>query len=434
MTGRYDEMMRHLVDAENALDRARYHAVALGKELAAPPPTPDRFEKGAIYPSAAKVNLLPAFVRPGATMAHVEVMLDRETPNTAIAFIRCLNGSGRVERDFVQPVFFRPGGPLKQTISFAIRPMTEGQTVGVVQAQEPDGASRGIAQVVVMCSASATPTAGLPAAPKPPAFVPLGDLAFNVRGADLAVTDEGTEASFSTALPHGRTQSANGETGYYGELGRGHIRADGDLLVLETKASPEPIEARSGGLTTSYRLLSAILSGHTYQDTWFKHGTIEWDVRMPNSPGSWPGLWLMSLKQGADGKTYPQWPFEIDVYEGFNYNPSRVPLRSLSANLHGGPEGSGVRKWVRPAANMSMQDFGLLPTLDSEFHTFACTIDANWIAIFVDEIETLRYASPFDSTLGWYPLTQLATKADPAKPVTGKNTMEVRSLKVWRAN
>jgi beta-glucanase (GH16 family) len=142
---------------------------------------------------------------------------------------------------------------------------------------------------------------------------------------------------------------------------------------------------------------------------------------MPNRKGSWPALWLLPVAG---------WPPEIDVYEGFGYNGSWVFASDLSTNLHGGDKLQ--RTFTRPAMRMKMSTFGLPNTLDSDFHTFAVTVDEDLITMFVDGVETMQYANPFKGET-WYPLTNVAVKAKPeSKYEDGSGAMVLKSLKVWR--
>jgi beta-glucanase (GH16 family) len=165
-----------------------------------------------------------------------------------------------------------------------------------------------------------------------------------------------------------------------------------------------------------------MLSGHKTTETHFKYGSVEWVVKMSNRKASWPALWLLPVSG---------WPPEIDVYEGFGYNGSWKFPSDLSTNIHGGHKGS--HKFDRSAMNMKMSTFGLSNTLDSEFHTFAVTVTPEWITMFIDGGETMRYANPFKGET-WYPLTNVAVKADPKSAYDdGSGDMVLRSLKVWRA-
>ncbi len=379
----------------------------------------DPYEGGLKYPPQSTVSIASFDVPVGATMVHVPVTLDQPSPNTVIAHVRVYDGEGgRADPDTTKWVIFRPGDPLTQSVSFKVRQMNEGNNVRAVQPSVPDGGKRGGSGIRITARANAVnePIAG---GREPLKFEPLGELAYSATGQTIQFDDQGGPGSFSTALSHGRTQPGNAETGYYGTVDMGAFQRAPEGLRLETRRLDEPVKV--GTPATEFPFVACMLSGHRTTDTHFKYGSVEWVVKMPNRFGSWPALWLLPTTG---------WPPEIDVYEGFGYNGSwRFPAH-LSTNLHGGKHLK--RTFTRPAMSMSMATFGLKNTLDSEFHTFAVTVEKEWITMFVDGIETMRYANPFAGRT-WYPLTNVAVKAKADSPYDqGSGTMTLQSLKVWR--
>ncbi|MCV0382011.1 MAG: family 16 glycosylhydrolase [Erythrobacter sp.] len=392
-----------------------------------PTPTPTQtpsssfdFKDGMAYPSAAKVDIQSISVPAGSTVIHVPVTLDRETVNTVIAFVRVHNGSGgRAAPDTMKPVIFRPGDPLVKTVSFNVAGMSEGNTVKVSQSYVPDGGHRGT-NGTITAQAGSTNEPIADGGRRAMTFAPYGQKVYDETGATIQFDDRGGESTFSTALAHGRIQDGNAETGYYGKADMGGFARSGNALVLKSFRLASPL--RVGTPVTEYPFIAGILSGHNTSAAQFRYGTVEWVATMSNRSGSWPALWL-AAKSG--------WPPEIDVYEGFGYNPSWRFPRQLSTNLHGGR--SNQRMFTRSASTMSMDMFGLDNTLDSAPHTFAVTVSPEWITMFVDGKETMQYANPFRGVT-WYPLTGLAVKAAPDDPYDqGKGTMEIHSLRIWRA-
>ena len=387
------------------------------------------FDHGSAYPGAARVDLSDITVPVGATRVVVPVTIDRTTANTVVAFVRCLDGKGgRAKPTRMRPVIFRPGDPMTQTVAFDCQPLAVGQTLRLVQQNVPDGGKRGRAAATVIAATGAHLTE-VARGRLPLPFVPGGTLAYDASGREVL---EG--GLWLDRYAHGRTQPGNSETGWALEDGKA-LALDGDDLLLRSWRLDEP--ARAGTPVVSYLFASAILTGliingrdwpKVQPELSFRFGTIEWTARMPNRRGSWPALWLCSVRNG-----YPQWPFEIDVFEGFYYNPQLKPGSSLTANLHGGKEGSSKREWTRPMLFSTMGDFGLPNTLDTAFHRFACRIDPNWITVWVDGTETMRWANPFAATEGWYPLMNVAVKADADDPYNdGSGDMAIRHVRIWR--
>lgn len=388
-------------------------------QVSATPDADDPYKGGKKYPPAANVRIENFDVPVGATEVHVPVTLDKESPNTVIAHVRVFDGEGgRADPDTTKAVIFYPGDPLVKTATFAVRGMTEGATVRAVQPHVPDGGERKGGGIVITARGDATnePVTG---GREPLRFEPLGQLAYEATGETIQFDDAGGPGRFSTALSHGRTQVGNGETGFYGTVDMNGFQRTPEGLVLSTRRLDQPVKV--GNPAMHYPFLAAMLSGHKTPETWFKYGSVEWVVKMPNRRGSWPALWL--LPTGG-------WPPEIDVYEGFGYNGSWKFPSDLSTNLHGGDNLN--RTFTRPAMNMKMRHFGQPDTLDSEFHTFAVTVEPEWITMFVNGAETMRYANPFQGET-WYPLTNVAVKAkDDDAYNENSGDMTVRSLKVWR--
>ena len=407
--------------AQSAVDRVsgQLDAYIARLEKAAGPADP--YAGGNKYPRIANVSIASFDVPVDAKVVHVPVTLDKPSANTVIVHVRVFDGQGgRAAPDTTKSVIFRPGDPLLKSVSFSVSGMAAGNTVRAVQPAVPDGGNRKGDGILITAKAGAINTPIEDAGRAPLAFAPLGELRYDETGATIRFDDVGGPNSFSTSLSHGRTQVGNGETGYYGPLDMGGFSRSGDDLVLSSRRLAKPVPVGSPAIL--YPFLATMLSGHRTPETQFKYGSVEWVVKMPNRKGSWPALWLLPV----DG-----WPPEIDVYEGFGYNGSWRFPSSLSTNLHGGD--NLVRKFTRPAMSMRMSTFGLAETLDSEFHTFAVTVDPDWITMFVDGVETMRYANPFKGET-WYPLTNVAVKADVDSPYDeGSGAMTLRSLKIWRS-
>ena len=430
--------------AESALERILHEAeapalrkdaetaqAALGKltgrlnehiaKLEKPADADDIYDGGNKYPPQANVSISNFDVPVGATVVHVPVTLDKSSPNTVIAYVRVFDGKGgRATPATVKPVIFRPGDPLTKTVSFSVSGMTEGNNVKAVQSMVPDGAKRVGEGILITAKAGAVNEPIKDGGQKALTFSPLGKPSYSAKGSSIQYDDQGGPNRFSSGLQHGRTQVGNGETGYYGTVDMGGFSKTGDDLVLSSRRLEKPISI--GSPATTYPFLATMLSGHKTPETQFKYGSVEWVVKMSNRKASWPALWLLPTSG---------WPPEIDVYEGFGYNGSWKFSSDLSTNLHGGHKSN--HKFSRSAMNMKMKTFGLADTLDSEFHTFAVTVNPEWITMFIDGAETMRYANPFKGET-WYPLTNVAVKATPeAAYDDGCGDMVLRSLKVWRA-
>ncbi|HSI07148.1 MAG TPA: family 16 glycosylhydrolase [Rariglobus sp.] len=415
------ELLKKVTTAKDAVGRVSAQLDAHIGLLTKIDDPADIYGKGKKYPAIAGVSIGAVDVPVGAKVVHVPVTLDKPTANTVIAYVRVFNGSGgRATPDVTKAVIFRPGDPLTKTIAFSVDGMTEGNTVKAVQPAVPDGAKRLGSGIEITAKDAAVNAAAADTSRPAFTFDPFGDLVYSGTPETIRFDDKGGPNTFTTSLSHGRTQPGNGETGYYGTVNQGVVTRGPEGLILTSRRLEKPIPV--GSPATLYPFLASMLSGHRTPETQFKYGSVEWVVKMPNRKGSWPALWLVPT--GG-------WPPEIDVYEGFGYNGSWRFNASLSTNLHGGTNNN--RTFTRPAMNMKMSTFGLADTLDTEFHTFAVTVAPEWITMFIDGVETMRYANPFKGE-NWYPLTNVAVKALPDSAYDdGSGDMILRSLKVWRA-
>ena len=175
-------------------------------------------------------------------------MLSGPSPNTVVAYVRCRLASWYSrEPDRVQAVIIRPGDPLRKSVRCPRNAATVGDETVFEQIAEPDGARRGIER------ATARIADGVASTPTDPGsfrasyrFRPLGAVAYTATGAAMQVSDEGGPARWSTAPFHGRVQSSNGETGYYGRLADGAIGREGDAITLATRRLPTPRTGEDG--------------------------------------------------------------------------------------------------------------------------------------------------------------------------------------------
>jgi beta-glucanase (GH16 family) len=362
---------------------------------------------------------------PGDKSAAVIVELSEASANTVIAIVKCVRGKGAGPKTpRVQAVIFRPGDPLQSEARCDIESADRGDTVTFSQVHLPDGARAGERKAVVRVQEGVTPTRIDPNEFRAPyAFTPYGELIYEMDPSDIKISDENSKGAWSTQLPHGRIQPSNRETGYYGTAEMGAVKTRDNIVRLQSERLEAAMDL--GDPLRTYPFMAAVLSAKKHRDLHFTYGAVEWEARMPDRTGTWPALWLLP----SSG-----WPPEIDVYEGFSHNPEWTPAVGLSSALHGGKSSEGIKRaFVRGGFRMQMGDFGLKGDLTDEFHKFQARVTPKWITIFVDDVETMRYANPFRGTT-WFPLMTIAVKAEADDPFDqGSGAMDIRSLKIWRA-
>jgi len=376
---------------------------------------------GSNFPDRVTVDLRDTVINPSGKTAFITAELSGPTANTVLAIVKCSNKKGSaVKKPTVQAVVFRPGGALKTAVHCDLDDAKPGDVISFFQAHIPDGALPGSRNAMARLTDKETATPLPPKTQRPPyRFQPYGSLVYELSPSSLPVRDDLKTGFWSTSLPHGRTQPANGETGYYGTLDMGAVVKSFDHVSLKTKRLSAPIDAKDG--RPPYPFMASVLSGRDLTETHFKYGAIEWRARMPSQRGTWPALWLLP-EHG--------WPPEIDVYEGFSHNREWTPSVSLSSAIHGGR--NNKRTFKRNIFRLQLGDVGLDGDLTEKVHAFQARITAKWITIFVDEVETARYANPFPNTT-WYPIMTVAVRAKPDGSYTeGTTDMNIHALKIWK--
>lgn len=382
---------------------------------------------GTTMPAKATLSIGAAVFQPGASVVHVPVTLDRATPNTVIARVITVNGSGATKAisgyqykatDTV--VIFRPGDPLRKTVAVPLLSTTNGQQFSLKLREAPWGANQGTATNTVTANAGATPTAAATSGFRNArTFRTYGSLQYEMTKSNMRWSDAGWAEGWSTALSHGRAQVANGETGVYLDEAlypgvEAPLRYTDDGLVFHTQKLKSPIHY--GG--ASYNYGAVVLSGHNTPATQIGYGQYEWVAKMPTRRGSWPAFWLISTSG---------WPPEIDVYEGFGYQSYWDFDRHISSTIHGGSW--GTRAFQRGTNIQAEQAYGL-SGFSQGYHRFAVDIGPEYITWFVDGLETYQSVNPFKGHR-WYPIMNVAVKTTSAYD-DGTGDMVVKSFRAWK--
>ena len=378
------------------------------------------FSKGTTFPEAVTVSLKNTFVAPKSKHVFVIAELSAPTANTVVAVVKCSNKKGKsLEKSKVQAVIFRPMGPVKQAVKCDLKSSKEGNTVSFTQAHVPDGAKPGERHALATITSKQNPTQPPAQEERPPyKFQPYGDLIYEMDIQKMDIRDDFIRGSWSTNLGHGRTQPANRETGYYGTLSMGAISKNATHVTLNSKRLETPIDAKDN--RPPYPFMSSVLTGKTVKATHFQYGAIEWKAKMPSQKGTWPALWLLPTSG---------WPPEIDVYEGFSFNKEWTPAVSLSSAIHGGK--GNKRSFKRSVFRLQTGDIGLSADLTKDINSYQARVTPAWITLFVNDVETVRYANPFQGKT-WYPIMTVAVKARPDSTYqNGTTDMEIHSLKIW---
>lgn len=386
------------------------------------------FASGTKLPDKATLWVGNATFLPGSGgTAYVPVKLDRATPNTVIARITTVNGSGSSRaisgynyKTVEKVVIFRPGDPLEQTVEVPIIAATAGQFFQIKLREAPWGALQGqsVATVTASYAAPTAKSTGTFRAPR--TFAATGTLQFELLKSTHKRSPDGGWDRWATSLSHGRTQIANEETGLYLDSSiwpgiEGPVYWGPKGLVLHTQKLAKPISYE--GQNWNYG--ASVLDGRNFLASQIGYGQYEWDARMPTRRGSWPAFWLVSTSG---------WPPEIDVYEGFGQQSYWDFDRHVAHTIHGGS--GGVRSFQRGAVIQAEQAYGL-KGFSQDFHRFAVDIQRDYITWFVDGKETYQSVNPYRG-FRWYPIMDVAVKTNSAY-TDGSGDMIIRSFKIYSA-
>jgi len=386
------------------------------------------FANGTKLPDKATLSLGNATFRPGSATAYVPVTLDRPTPNTVIARIITVNGSGTLRalsgynyQTVDTVVIFRPGDPLTQTVEVPIISAAEGQQFQLKLREAPWGGLQGQSLATITATSAVEPTSKATGTFRQPlTFAPNGTLQFELKKETHKRSPDGGWDRWATSLSHGRTQIANGETGLYLDSTlftgiEGPVYWGTQGLVLHSQKLKTPISY--DGQNWYYG--ASVLDGRNFLASQIGYGQYEWEAKMPNRRGSWPAFWLISTSG---------WPPEIDIYEGFGYQSYWDFDRHIGQTIHGGS--GGVRSFQRGVTIQTEQAYGL-QGYSQDFHRFAVDIQRDYITWFVDGVETYQSVNPFEGHR-WYPIMDVAVKTTGAYD-DGSGDMIIKSFRIYSA-
>nr|WP_255326203.1 family 16 glycosylhydrolase [Sphingobium sp. EM0848] len=385
------------------------------------------FANGTKLPDKATLWIANATFQPGSNVAYVPVKLDRPTPNTVIARITTVNGSGTQRalsgynyQTVDTVVIFRPGDPLTQTVAVPIITATDGQQFQLKLREAPWGALQGQSVATVTASYGAATARATGTFREPRTFEATGTLQFELAKDTHKRSPDGGWDRWATSLSHGRTQVANGETGLYLDSTifsgiEGPVYWGTYGLVLHTQKLKTPISY--DGQNWYYG--SSVLDGRNFLASQIGYGQYEWEARMPNRRGSWPAFWLISTSG---------WPPEIDVYEGFGYQSYWDFDRHIAHTVHVGA--NSTRYDARGITIQAEQAYGL-SGFSQGFHRFAVDIQRDYITWFVDGVETYQSVNPFQG-FRFYPIMDVAVKTTGAYD-DGSGDMIIKSFRIYSA-
>ena len=175
----------------------------------------------------------------------------------------------------------------------------------------------------------------------------------------------------------------NGEAQYYSRARLENSRVENGHLVIETRREELPGESDWGGQSYS----SARLVTHG-KASWI-YGAVEVRAKLPCGRGTWPAIWMLPEKVGA------QWPLdgEIDIMEHVGYDEGVV-----HGTIHTGAFNHTLS--TQKAAQTRISD------LCTNFHRYQLIWTADSITIGVDDHNYFRFVNDGSGDKTRWPFSQ----------------------------
>jgi len=177
-----------------------------------------------------------------------------------------------------------------------------------------------------------------------------------------------------------------------------------------------------GGKWVSGLIQSVDSKGHGFSQT---YGYFEMRAQLPKGASNWPAFWLKSVNQfTAPSETRT----EIDVFEGYG---------------GGDPNGYHFTVHLWPAAkpdpsNIVTKHWGKscyrkIPDglFDGQFHQFGIRTTPDWVIVYYDRQEIMRFESLPEFHKPLFILANLAYSSAETRTDMGPSDMAIDYIKVW---
>ncbi len=166
----------------------------------------------------------------------------------------------------------------------------------------------------------------------------------------------------------------NNEEQYYTDSKQNVRIENGKLIISALEDTIGGMKFSSGKITTKNKVD-------------FRYGRIEASVKLPESQGLWPALWMLSTDD-----IYGEWPKsgEIDIFELLGHEPNKI-----LGTIHTGLPWQFIKGEYVLGGNQTFKD---------DFHTVAFEWGPDTVTWFVDDIPYHQVTS--DSLLPWQPFQE----------------------------
>lgn len=159
-----------------------------------------------------------------------------------------------------------------------------------------------------------------------------------------------------------------------------------------------------------------------------RQGYFEMRAKLPPGKANWPAFWLKSVNEYTEKKT-PR--VEIDVLEAYGGNDQY----GYHATVHLWPRDisntdAGLKTHWGKSCYRRIPD-GLF---DGEFHTFGARITPEWVEIYLDRREIMRFPSLPEFNQPLFILADLAYNTKEKRVDDAPSDMVIDYIRVWQWN
>ncbi|HVZ28917.1 MAG TPA: glycoside hydrolase family 16 protein [Asticcacaulis sp.] len=175
-----------------------------------------------------------------------------------------------------------------------------------------------------------------------------------------------------------------------------------------------------GGKWTSGLIQSVDSQGRGFSQT---YGYFEMRAKMPPGVGAWPAFWLKTANEFTDKASTRA---EIDVLEAYSGNDSRGYHASVHLWPGHSPAPSALQKHIFTSCYRKLND----GPFDNAYHTYGALVTPDWVVIYYDRHELMRFPSQPEYGKPLFILVDLANNHHETQDST-PSVMTVDYVRAW---
>jgi beta-glucanase (GH16 family) len=178
-----------------------------------------------------------------------------------------------------------------------------------------------------------------------------------------------------------------------------------------------------GGKWVSGLIQSVDSKGHGFAQT---YGYFEMRAKLPRGAANWPAFWLKTVNQFTDPT---ETRTEIDVFEGYGGNDPdgyHFSIHLWPAAKQPDPPNLVTKHWGKSC-------YRKIPggLFDDQFHQFGVRTTPDWVIVYFDRQEIMRFQSLPEFHKPLFVLANLAYSGAEKRDDIGPSDMAIDYIKVW---